>query len=265
MLKKAYFYLLILAGLVVLAPGCKSYQKVLKSPDNELKYTTAVDLYESGHFKKALTFFDLVRTFYQGTKKGENVTYYTANSYFQIKDYQLASYYFKQYQQMYPRGKMAQEAAFLQAYCTYLRSPRYELDQSISYQAIDELKRFISNYPNSSKVAKAKELIAQLNYKQEEKDYNIALLYYKMGSYEAAITSFQNLLDDYPDSKNKETYLYYIGKTYYDYAEKSIPQKQKERFEKMVEAYNNLLYLYPDSKYLKELKPLSEKAMSYLK
>ena len=265
MLKKAYIYLLVVAGLMLFATGCKNYSKIVKSPDNELKYNTAVDLYESGHFKKAISFFDLVRTFYQGTKKGEKITYYTANAYFQIKDYQLASYYYKQYQQMYPKGKNAEEAAYLQAYCTYLRSPRYELDQSISYKAMNELKSFISRYPNSVKVAKAKELIAKLKYKQEEKDYNIALLYYKMGSYQAAITSFQNLLDNYPDSKNKETYLYYIGKTYYEYAAKSIPQKQKERFEKMVEAYNNLLYLYPKSKYLKELKPLSEKAMNFLK
>jgi len=265
MSKKAYFYLLVMAGLMIFSSGCKNYSKIVKSPDNELKYNTAMDLYESGHFRKAITFFDLVRTFYQGTKKGEKITYYTANSYFQVKDYQLASYYFKQYQQMYPKGKNAQDAAYLQAYCTYLRSPRFELDQTITFKAITELQSFINRYPNSARVAKAKELIGKLKYKLEEKDYNIALLYYKMGSYQAAITSFQNLMDNYPDSKNKEMYLYYIGKTYYEYASKSIPQKQKERFEKMVEAYNNLLYLYPKSKYLSELKPLSEKAMKYLK
>lgn len=265
MSKNAFFYLLILSGIMVFGSGCKNYSKIVKSPDNELKYNTAMDFYESGHFKKAITFFDLVRTFYQGTKKGEKLTYYTANSYFQVKDYQLASYYFKQYQQMYPKGKHAEESAYLQAFCTYLRSPRYELDQSISYQAIGELQSFVSRYPKSIRVVKAEELIKKLNLKQEQKDYNIALLYYKMESYQACITSFENLLDNYSDSPNREKYMYYIGKAYYEYAAKSIPQKQKERFEKMVEAYNNLLYLYPKSEYLAELKPLSEKAMKYLK
>jgi len=86
-----------------------------------------------------------------------------------------------------------------------------------------------------------------------------------MESYEAAITSFKNLLNDYPNSKSKELYLYYIAKSYYLYAANSIPQKQKQRFEKMVEAYNNLLYLYPKSKYLPELKPLAEKAKEFIK
>lgn len=263
MLKKAFFTFLI-AGFLISFSGCKNYSKLLKSPDTSLKYHTGIELYQNGNFKKALEFFDLVRTFYQGTKKGETLTYYTANSYFQLKQYQLAGYYFQQYQQMYPRGSHVEDAAYLQAYCAYLRSPRPELDQSVTYTALTDLKTFITHYPNSARVEKAKELIKALNQKLEKKAFNIAFLYYKMQDYQAAITSFNNLLNNYPNSSKKELYLYYIAKAYYIYADNSIKSKQKERFEKMVEAYNNLLYLYPKSKYLKELKPLSEKAMKYL-
>lgn len=263
MLKKA-FLILIVTGVVVSFSGCKNYSKLLKSPNNSVKYNTGINLYESGNFKKALEFFDLVRTFYQGTKKGEKLTYYTANSYFQLKQYQLAGYYFQQYQQMYPRGKWVEDAAYLQAYCAFLRSPRAELDQTVTYTALTELKSFIEHYPNSSRVEKAKELIKSLDQKLEKKAYNIALLYYNMKDYQAAITSFHNLLNNYPNSIHKQKYLYYIAKSYYIYAANSIKSKQKSRFEKMVEAYNNLLYLYPKSQYLEELKPLSEKAMKYL-
>ena len=264
MLKKAWIILLI-TGFIVVNTGCHNYSKILKGPDNTLKYQTGIDLYNSGHFKKALQFFDLLRTFYQGTKKGEKLTYYTANCYFQMKEYQLASYYFHQYQQMYPKGKHAEESAYLQAYCTYLTSPRPELDQTNTYKALQELQSFINRYPDSPKVPRATQLMDNLHRKLEIKDFKIAYLYYRMESYEAAITSFKNLLNDYPNSKSKELYLYYIAKSYYLYAANSIPQKQKQRFEKMVEAYNNLLYLYPKSKYLPELKPLAEKAKEFLK
>ncbi len=263
MLKKA-FLTLIVAGIVISFSGCKNYSKLLKSPDTSLKYHTGIELYQNGNFKKALEFFDLVRTFYQGTKKGEKITFNTANSYFQLKQYQLAGYYFQQYQQMYPRGSNVEDAAYLQAYCAYLRSPRAELDQTVTYTALSDLQTFIKHYPNSARVDKAKSLIKALNQKLEKKAYDAAMLYYKMEDYQAAITSFHNLLNNYPNSVKKELYLYYIAKAYYIYADKSIKSKQKERFEKMVEAYNNLLYLYPKSKYLKELKPLSEKAMKYL-
>lgn len=264
MLKKAYFILLI-TGYLVVNTGCHDYSKILKSPDNTLKYQTGTDLYENGNFKRALQFFDILRSFYQGTKKGEKLTYYTANCYFQMKDYQLASYYFHQYQQMYPKGKHAEESSYLQAYCTYLQSPRPQLDQSDTYKALQELQLFIDRYPNSSRVAKATQLMDNLHKKLEIKDFNIAYLYYRMGSYQAAITSFQNLINDYPNTDSKELYLYYIAKAYYIYAEKSIVEKQKDRYEKMVESYNNLLFLFPKSKYLPELKPLSVKAREHLK
>ncbi len=264
MLKKACFILLI-AGYIAVNTGCNNYSKILKGPNNTLKYQTGLDLYESGNFKKALQFFDILRTFYQGTEKGEKLTYYTANCYFQTKDYQLASYYFHQYQQMYPKGKHAEESAYLQAYCTYLTSPRPELDQTDTYKALQELQSFINRFPNSSRVGKATQLMDNLHKKLEIKDFKVAYLYYRMEDYQAAITSFQNLLNNYPESDSRELYLYYIAKAYYVYADKSIVEKQKERFEKMVEAYNNLLFLFPKSKYLPELKPLSESAKKHLK
>ncbi len=263
MFKKGLFYLLVV-GLFVLSFGCTNYNKILKSANNDLKYETGIDLYEKGDFTRALQFFDLLRAINSGTEKGEKLTYYTANCYFQLKDYDIASYYYKRYVQMYPRSKHAEEASFLSAYCNYLSSPRPSLDQTTTYTALSELQMFIDRYPKSAKVAEANRLMDKLRNKLEEKDYHIAMLYYKMADYQAAITSFKNLLDDYPDTDFREEILYYTTKAYFEYAEKSIVKKKKERYEKTVEAYNNLKYMYPESKFIKELEPLNQKARNHL-
>ncbi len=263
MLKKGLFYLLV-AGLFALSFGCKNYTKILKSANNDLKYETGIDLYEKGDFNRALQFFDLLRAVNRGTEKGELLTYYTANCYFQMKDYDIASYYYKQYQQMYSHGKHAEEATFLSAYCQYLASPRPSLDQTNTYTALSELQSFIDRYPHSAKVEEANRLMDELRHKLEQKDYQIAMLYYKMEDYQAAITSFENLLDDYPDTDYREDILYYTTKAYFLYAEKSVYKKKKERYEKTVEAYNNLKYFYPESKYLKEVETYSQKARKHL-
>jgi outer membrane protein assembly factor BamD len=166
---------------------------------------------------------------------------------------------------MYPRGAKAEECAFQSAYCNYLASPRYSLDQPNTYTALTELQMFIDMYPKSPKVAEANKLMDELRAKLELKDFNTAKLYYRMERYQAAITSFENLLDEYPDTDFKEQVLYLTVKAYYEYAEKSIYSKRKERFEKTVEAYNSLKYLYPESKYLKELKDIDEQARQKLK
>jgi len=259
MLRKTFFFTLVV-GLLVFSYACNSHMKIIKSGNNDLKYETGVDLYEKGDFTKALQFFDILRAVHRGTKKGETLTYYTANCYFQLKDYHIASYYFNQYAQMYPRGEHAEESAFLGAYCNYLDSPRASLDQTSTYVALSELQAYIDMYPNSPKVDEANELMDKLRAKLEIKSYNTAMLYFRMGDYQAAITSFENLLDDYPDTDYQENILYSITKAYYSYADNSIRSKRTERYEKTIEAYNNLLYLFPESEYLEEVVLINEKA-----
>lgn len=263
MLRKAVNILLI-SGLLVVNFACKGYQKTLKSNNNELKYETAMDLYEKGDFNRALQFFDILRAIYRGNEKGELLTYYTANCYFQMKDYNIASYYYKQYTQLYPRGENVKDAAFNSAYCNYLDSPRYSLDQTATFTALKELQNYIDTYPKDSRVDEATRLMDDLRDKLEIKDYNISKLYYHMESYQAAITSFENLLDDYPDTDYKEEIMYYTIKAYYEYAEKSIYTKKKERYEKTVESFNNFAHLYPESKYIKEVEGLSANARKHL-
>ena len=89
-------------------------------------------------------------------------------------------------------------------------------------------------------------------------------LFYKMESYNAAITSFENLLKNYPNTKHREEILYDMTKTYFDYAENSVAEKQRERYEACIERYNTLSYLYPESKYIKQLQSVSEKARKKL-
>jgi outer membrane protein assembly factor BamD len=47
--------------------------------------------------------------------------------------------------------------------------------------------------------------------------------------------------------------------TYSKYAEKSVAEKQRERYELALEKYNTLVYVFPESKYIAELEPTVEK------
>ena len=55
-----------------------------------------------------------------------------------------------------------------------------------------------------------------------------------------------------------------MAKTYYDYAENSITEKQRERYESCVEQCNTLTYLYPQSKYLQDVNGIAAKARKKL-
>jgi outer membrane protein assembly factor BamD len=225
----------------------------MKSADNEAKYAAAVDYYEKKDYFRALQLIEQLIPFYKGTQKSELLMYYQANCYYHQGDsYTLASYYFKKFRDNYPRSQYAETAMFLSAYCYYLDSPKSSLDQSNTYEAINQMQLFMDAYPKSDSLETCIRLMDQLSLKLEKKDFDIAKLYYKMAQYEAAVVSFNNLLKEYPDTQFKEEILYYIFKSNYYFALYSISAKQDDRFQAAIDSYNELVFQYPETEFLKE-------------
>lgn len=245
----------LLVGLmliVLIASGCGKYQKLLKSGDNEAKYAAALDLYEKKDYYRAMQLFQSLLTFYQGTEKGQKMQFYYAYCHYHERDYIMASYYFKKFATNYPRSEWAEESTFMSAYCYFLNSPRSSLDQTNTYAAINELTLFKELYPYSDRIEHCDELLGQLRDKLQKKDLDIANLYYKMEDYEAAITSYNNLLRDYPETEEKEEILFRVLKSYYYFAVKSISTKKEERFQSALDAYNELIFQFPETEFLKD-------------
>jgi outer membrane protein assembly factor BamD len=255
--------ILALLALAVLT-SCNDFNRLVKSTDNEMKYEVAVDYYERGDYNHALQLFDLLQASFRNTPKGESITYKTALCYYYQGDYDIAGYYFNRFVQTYPFSRDAEKAAYMQAYCSYMLSPESGLDQTNTHNAIKQLNNFIERYPNSDSLDRANKLLTDLNDKLEEKDYNVCRLFYRMENYSAAITSFENMLKKYPNTTHREEIIFDMAKTYYDYAENSVAEKQRERYESCVEQCNALTYLYPESKYLNDVQSIATKARKKL-
>lgn len=247
--KPVIFIAMILSAVII---SCSPYQKLLKSSDNELKYTKALEYYEKKNYTQAQQLFDQVQAFYRGTDKAEKIAYYNAQCYYKQKDYILGGYYFKSFATNYSSSVFAEEALYLSAYCNYLDSPRSSLDQSSTTEAISSLQIFINQYPKSDRIPECNRLIDELRAKLEKKDIDIAMLYYKMSDYKASIVSLNNVLKDYPDTKSKEMILFSLLKTKYQYAVNSVYDKRIERLNTAMDAYDELIAGFPVGEYSEE-------------
>lgn len=249
-----------LAGISVLAilivVSCSEYRKVVKSTDIQLKYQTAIKLYEKEDYHRAMQLFDELMIYYRGTDTIEKINYYYAYCYFGEDDYLQAGYYFSKFTTTFPTSKYAEECMYMAAYCQYLYSPTHTLDQTITLDAIKGLQMFINMYPKSTRVEQCNKNIDELRAKLEKKSYEIAKLYYKTENYQASSISFKNLLKDFPDTKYREQAYYYILASQYNYALNSIETKKKERLEAAKDAYYALLTTYPQTVYEKEAKDI---------
>ena len=254
---------LLVVGLVILI-SCK-FSKVLKNPDLEVKYEAAIRYYEEKDYSKALQILDQMMTAVKATDKAEDIYFYYAYCYFHQKDYTLASYYFKRFYSNFPNSARAEECLFKSAYCNFLNAPVYSLDQSNTNEAIKELQLFINIYPKSKWIPECNDLIDKSREKLEMKDYKIAKLYFRMGDYAAAIMSFQNILNDFPETIHREEILFLILKSYHKYAMLSVREKQYERYTGTSVAFQDFIREYPVSKFADEAKGLNIRAQEELK
>ena len=247
-------FLLIVIGL----SSCK-FSKTLKNPDIETKYAAAIEYYDTKDYARALQLFDQLSGVIRATDKAEELNYRYAYCYFYMRDYTLASYYFKRYYSSFPGAPRAEEALFMSAYCNCQNSPDYSLDQSTTYEAIKDLQLFINIFPTSKRVSECNDLIDDLRAKLEYKDYRIARLYFRMGDFNAAITCYNAILKDYPETPHREEIMFQILKTYQKYAKESIESKKKERYNRAILAYNDLLKEYPETRFMEEARVVYEK------
>jgi len=251
MIKKIFNFFLIIS--LIITVSCNNYKKVLKGNDTQKKYELAESLYNKKDYSKALQILDELVNVYRGTENAEKIYFMYAFSYYGQDDYILAGYHFKQFYKIFPSSKHAEEALYMNAYCKYLDSPVYTLDQTSTYEALEELQLFINTFPESTRVGDANKLMDELREKLEKKAYGVAFLYYKTEDFKAAIIALKNVLKDFPETKRKEEISYYIAKASYIYAQKSVDSKKPERYRSTVDVCNSFLRTFSGSRYVKEV------------
>jgi outer membrane protein assembly factor BamD len=247
----------VIVVLMVLGSACK-FQKLLKSTDNENKYTKAKEYYDNHDYAKAMELFDQLVPIYRGTEKGEEISYLNAYCNYYLKDYIMAGHYFRKFTESFPISNYTTECAYMSAYCYYLDAPKPTLDQETTVKALNEFELYISRYPQSDKIVECNKLMDELRSRLEKKSYDNAMLYYKLGQFKAAVVALKSSLKEYPDSKYREDILYYVTKAGYEYAINSIYTKTKERLIDASKDYRTFTRSFPESKYMKEVSRIND-------
>ena len=248
--------------LMLTAQGCKSkFEKIRLSSDIANKYQEAVKYYDKKDYNKALILLDDLVQRYRGRAEAEDLYYYFAYTNYNLKDYTTARYHFKIFADTYPNSTKAEECRYMAAYCFYLESPNYSLDQSNTIKAIEALQLFINLYPRSDRSAEAAKLIQDLRDKLEIKSFENAKLYLTIGDYKSAVIAFRNSMREYPDTKFAEEMEYLAIQSQCLYAKNSIEAKQEERFTEAIQMANEFAENYPESKFLKDSEQLKKDAL----
>ncbi|QDP85131.1 outer membrane protein assembly factor BamD [Chryseobacterium sp. SNU WT5] len=224
-------YLIIALAFFALSACNRQQDLALKSADKDYILKVANEKFEKKKWKDALALYERLSNLVAGTDDAPNVVYNSAYANYYDKNYKLAGHQFKNFAVTFPQDPRTEEASYLSALCYYEGSMDYNLDQTSTELAINELQNFLNSYPNSDRAKNINELIDELTYKLEFKAYENAKQYYKMAEYKAATTSFENVLNDFPSTKLRTKIYDYILQSKYELAVNSQYQLKKDRIE----------------------------------
>ena len=269
MMKRTVYILLL---LVVTLTSCDTFNKVYKTNNYDYRYETAKAYYLEGKYLKASDLLESMVTMLKGGDKAEESLVLLARCYYESKDYETASQYFKVHYSNYPRGEFAEYSRFYSGKSLFMSTPEPELDQSNTYAAINELQIFMEYYPHSKYNDEAQEMIMKMHDVLVKKMYLSAKLYYDLGdlayignNYQACIVTAKNALKDYPYTTLREDLSVLILRAKYQMAHKSIETKKLERYRDTIDEYYAFKTEFPDSKYISEADKYYKEAIKFVK
>jgi outer membrane protein assembly factor BamD len=240
-----------LSLLLGLGCGPKSPKVVLDAED---QYAVAKREFDQENWDKAAVELQKVVFNYPGAGFIDSAQYLLGMTYFNQEEYPSAIVELNKLQVSYPTSKLADDAAFMVAKSDLEMSPKAELGQENTQRALDGLRNFLDDYPESDRREEAAELLIKARAKLAEKTYKNGYLYYRLGHYESALLYLEKVLNDYHDTGWVPDAQFQIAEVRY----------KEKKYDQAKEEYQSFLQDFPDHKLAEKAKKRVKKIESKL-
>ncbi len=216
--------LIIIAILtILLMPACKkAVDREVQKKGSEVPVAEIVDMgrayMASGKYYTARKYFQLVidnapnSVEFPAAKLGLADAYYfdlATGSADALPEYQSYLVYF-------PNNPEAAYAQYMVGMCYYAQVESPDRDQSYTRKALTEFEKLRSEFPDSPYNDLSEEKINHCWHRLAQHEYDVAVFYYKAGTYKAAEGRFRGLLDEYLSyltAEERELAYYYFSQT----------------------------------------------------
>jgi len=214
--------------------------------------SAAFFFYNREDYEKSAVLFEGLLGYYRASTRYQEILYYLAYSRYNQKRYLQASSHFEQFTKQFPSAERTEECAYMLALCYYNLSYPYYLDQSPTLKAMDQLQYFIVSYPYSDHVEQCNQYLSSLRERLAKKSLEQARLYYKTEDYIGAVTSFEVMIQEFPDSRYREEAQYMWFRSAAALADVSTQRRKENRYKDAIDLYEEFVDRYPNSPFIKD-------------
>ena len=169
-----------------------------------------------------------------------------ADSYFKESRYLESAEAYDHFIKLYPNDKNIPYAVFMEGRSFFENqkswltgSIPYDIDPTGIYNAFDEFKYIMNNFPSSPYAEKAKKYARQCEKALAKHDLYIADFYMAHDHYEAAINRLRTVYEKYPDSGVADEALYKLATVY---KKLNLPKEYKQTMNLLKQSYPRSSY-----------------------
>ena len=227
-------------GILIVLSCSKPAVREQESPRQ--LYDRAMQYYQKEKYLKAQAELQRLIYSFPGQTFIDTAQYFLGMTYYNISNYSESSAEFKKLLDTYPASAYADAAQYQIAMSHYRESPRYSLDQTETFNAVDEFSTFLDKYPTSPLVDDARSKLNSLYGKLAEKMYKNGETYMKLHDYGPAILYFGQVRDNYPSTEWAKLAFYYTG----------LAQLHNGQKNDALETFQNFVTAFPDHKLAKD-------------
>ena len=131
-----------------------------------------------------------------------------------------------------------------------------------------KFQSFINNFPDSEYIPEANKLVQELDFKLEQKAFDIAKQYNTIAGYtadyNASVKAMENFIFDFPASQFREEAFFIKFDSAYNLAINSVLYKKEERLKDAVTHYLSFKKSYPNSEFMDEANRMYEEIRTEL-
>jgi outer membrane protein assembly factor BamD len=237
-------------GSFVAAPDALAAKKTKKGDEideAQKLYEKASKSLTKGYYDDCINDFEKLRNTYPFSKYAVEAELKIADALFAKKEYADAADNYRTFAKLHPKHEQVDYATYHVGLSLFLEAPKsIDRDQSSTEKALEELRAFITQFPESKYADDAAKHIGQGRDRLAEKELYVGRWYAKHGEYKAALGRLRVVISRYPDTSAVEESTFLLGKSLFRTKQ---PDESKTTL-------SGFLEKYPSSEYAREARKI---------
>lgn len=245
------FFVLLLCVFNLTNWGCSPKRKTIKPlpvvGNAQEAFDQALKDKMAKRFSKAIDGFTYIIFNFPGSILAGDAQFQLADCYFEKRDYEQAQTEFDFYLKNFPNGRYQEEASFKLALAAFRSAPGPQKDQTKVLLAKELLENFLRDYPLSQFRSQVEEVLAKIDFRLAQREFEAARLYFRAGELKSALVYYEFIKERYPDINWLEIDRFRLAVCY---AETGQREKARPLFEEIVNNSSSIRLKQAAQRYL---------------